>query len=86
MSKPQRRTGEAGARAEAFDRRLQDFWAERICTLRAGQRVEVWLTPRWSLSTRYVPMSVRVGGPGGYSRGCELRWFRDDCFEALEGR
>lgn len=77
---------QSGARAECFDRQLQNFWVERICKIPQGKTIEVWLTPRWTLTTRYLPMSKRVGTEAGYTRACELSWFREDCFEALEGR
>lgn len=78
--------GQAGRRTMAFEVALEHFWTDRICKLPPGKRIEVWLTPRWSLSTRYLPMSRRVGGEGGYTRACPLSWFREDAFEALEGR
>jgi hypothetical protein len=75
--------GKLGSRAAAVEIEIEVFWCERIDRLPEGKRVQVWLTPRRFLSLTKHPGSVPVGT--GYTRACELSWFREDCFEALEG-
>jgi hypothetical protein len=70
--------------ATAFEVEIENFWVDRLCKLAPGKVAPVWLTPRWTLTTRYVPLSVRVGG-SVYNREIALGDFREDCFEALQG-
>lgn len=64
----------------AFEVEIESFWV-RLTQVKPGRRVEVWLTPRWSLEMRYFPMSVQVGV---YTREVQLSDFRADCFWMLE--
>jgi hypothetical protein len=75
--------GAVGSRAAAFEIEIEVFWCDRIARLPPGKRVQVWLTPRRFLALTKHPGSVPVGT--GYTRACELAWFREDAFEALEG-
>lgn len=68
----------------AFEVEVETMWV-KLTRLRPGKVANVWLTPRWVLSMSHRPMSVQVGG-SPYSRDVPLSWFRQDCFDALDGR
>jgi hypothetical protein len=74
---------QVGKRASSFEVEIETFWCSRLCRLPPGKRVEVYLTPGWFLTITRKPDYARVGT---YTKACELAWFREDCFEALESR
>lgn len=64
----------------AFEVEIETLWV-KLTRLRPGKAVEVWLTPRWVLATRYSPMSEQVGT---YSSAVTLAQLREDSFWTLE--